>query len=721
MARVDGHALPITVRDASRGGVLVFAPLIKMPYLRLGAVIRVTTKLPGADGELEVDCTVRSLEIRPDHDGVDAVACGCQFHKLDRAAESHLDEFFANHRETVLVVDDDVETHATIERALERDFDVIVAPSGERGLEILGETEVAVLIVAREMRGMDGKAFLREMAERHPDSQPVKLVLTPGGPAAPVELLDWAKIFYFVTKPVVPGDLLAVVKSAAAQYRTSRTQPPLGLADETAARRTQRVLEISRQLANQRDLATAGRLTIEGVEELLAADRALYYIYDSLSETLWTAGERAHDGQVRIAIAGLSGWVSRTGAGVHVPCAKEDKRYRREIDDPTGDGDEQLLVEPLLTPDRRTLAVVVAVRRAKRPMFSEQEVETFRLFASQCAAAYGQMSLQAQVEEVFAEQGAEELPSTMPFRREALDVYWMGEAGSGQPLRISPVWGNHVYWLVVVAAVSFLVYAVLGTIDEYATGPAIVRIDGRTDITATAPSIVASVLVQPGERVEAKQLLVRFYDAQESTQLDRIKKEFELQLIKVLRNPADPALRESLGKLRAERDFAVAQLEERSIRAPHAGIVNDIRIRVGQHLPVGTPILSITRNDSALSIVALISGGYRPMLRPGQTARLEINGFRYSYRELTVEAIGDEVVGPEEARRYLGPNVADSVQLSGPVILVRAKLPARTFNSDGRVFSYHDGMHGTAEVRVRTESILLTLVPGLKWVLGDGR
>jgi hypothetical protein len=109
------------------------------------------------------------------------------------------------------------------------------------------------------------------------------------------------------------------------------------------------------------------------------------------------------------------------------------------------------------------------------------------------------------------------------------------------------------------------------------------------------------------------------------------------------------------------------------------------------------------------------------MVRSGQKLRLEISGFRYAYRELTVEAIGDEVVGPEEARRYLGPEVADSVQLGGPVVLVRAKLPARTFNSEGRVFSYHDGMHGTAEVRVRTEPILLTLVPGLKVIFGETR
>jgi hypothetical protein len=129
-------------------------------------------------------------------------------------------------------------------------------------------------------------------------------------------------------------------------------------------------------------------------------------------------------------------------------------------------------------------------------MFSREEIETFKLLASQCAAAFGQMSLQAQVEEVFEGREANAKPAT-PFRHEALDTYALGEGGSAAPLRVSPKWAAYVYHLLVVVIASFLGYSMVGNIDEYATGPAIVRIDGRSDLTATSSAIVASVQVQP--------------------------------------------------------------------------------------------------------------------------------------------------------------------------------------------------------------------------------
>ena len=43
-------------------------------------------------------------------------------------------------------------------------------------------------------------------------------------------------------------------------------------------------------------------------------------------------------------------------------------------------------------------------------------------------------------------------------------------------------------------------------------------------------------------------------------------------------------------------------------------------------------------------------------------------------------------------------------------------MPARTFHAQGRWHHYHDGMHGTAEVRVRSERLVFALVPGLKAV-----
>ena len=90
------------------------------------------------------------------------------------------------------------------------------------------------------------------------------------------------------------------------------------------------------------------------------------------------------------------------------------------------------------------------------------------------------------------------------------------------------------------------------------------------------------------------------------------------------------------------------------------------------------------------------------------------NGFRYAYQKLTVADVGGEVVGPAEARRYLGEEIADAATLGGPVVLVSARLPSLTFEAEGKTRRYHDGMWGKAEVRVRSEPILVALIPALK-------
>ena len=83
-------------------------------------------------------------------------------------------------------------------------------------------------------------------------------------------------------------------------------------------------------------------------------------------------------------------------------------------------------------------------------------------------------------------------------------------------------------------------------------------------------------------------------------------------------------------------------------------------------------------------------------------------------KALTVESIGDEVVGPAEAKRFLGPGIGDAVPLTGSVVFVTARLPAPSFEADGRTYAYHDGILGTAEVRVRSEKVLFALVPALR-------
>jgi hypothetical protein len=131
-------------------------------------------------------------------------------------------------------------------------------------------------------------------------------------------------------------------------------------------------------------------------------------------------------------------------------------------------------------------------------------------------------------------------------------------------------------------------------------------------------------------------------------------------------------------------------------------------------------VVSIVREHEDPTVVVLLPGEYRPQVRPGMPIRFEIAGYRYTYQKLTVDSVGDEVVGPTEARRYLGPEIGDAVQPTGPVVILKARLPRPDFTNEGHTYRFHNGMHGNAEVEVRSERILVTLVPGLKAIFHSG-
>ena len=299
------------------------------------------------------------------------------------------------------------------------------------------------------------------------------------------------------------------------------------------------------------------------------------------------------------------------------------------------------------------------------------------------------------------------------FRRQAVEE--LGRAGQRPSLlRIAPTWTRWTFAVVLASFASGVAYSLLGTIDEYALGPALIRAEGRREVTASAAGTVAAVDVRPGERVASGRLLVRLYDASETAEYDRLEHEFDLQLVKSLRDPSDQAARQSLTALRAQKELAQARLDERSVVAPQDGVVSDVRIRPGQHLNPGDVIMTLVPPAATFTVIAMLPGNYRPVLRAGMPLRVELDGYRYQYRRLAVDEISDEVVGPAEVKRFLGAEIADAVNVSGPVILVQASMPTSTFEVDGQPVHYHDGMLAKAEARIRSERILFSLVPGLR-------
>jgi multidrug efflux pump subunit AcrA (membrane-fusion protein) len=304
------------------------------------------------------------------------------------------------------------------------------------------------------------------------------------------------------------------------------------------------------------------------------------------------------------------------------------------------------------------------------------------------------------------------------FREEALRNRNL-RLSAGEVLRLSPLWIERTFWVLVAALLTSLVYAVVGTVNEYAAGPAVVRLDARADLVAKAEGVIDGVLVKPGQHVAEGALLVRFDDAVQQGELASVSREYELELAKRLRDPPAAAPL-SFGQLRARQELARGRLAERSLRAPVSGVVGDVRVRPGQHVNPGDVVLSLVRDDATFSLVAMLPGSYRPLLRRGMPLRFEIAGFQYAYQDLEIDALGDEIVGPAEVKRFLSQENADALSVTGPVVLVSARLPARTFTSSGDRFNYYDGMQGRAEARVRADSLIVSFIPALRSLYAHG-
>lgn len=306
------------------------------------------------------------------------------------------------------------------------------------------------------------------------------------------------------------------------------------------------------------------------------------------------------------------------------------------------------------------------------------------------------------------------------YRQEAVAHHATSLGRRGSVLRLDPPWTRWAFGLLLVAVLSALATMVLVQIPEYASGPAVARIEGRSVLTAIQAGTIVEVHAQPGQRVMAGQHLIQLDDSRERAEMESVRREIELQTRSLLLDLENSAARQALTGLQGSRKLLERELENRRIRAPHAGVVSDVRARVGQHVTPGELVLSINGPKSSFTLIALLPGHARPQLRRGTPLRLELAGYRYSYQRLVIDSIAEEIVGPLEARRYLGGDVADAMALSGPVVVVRAHLPEATFHVDGREYALFDGMLGMAEARVRSESVLFSLLPALKSLWGRG-
>ncbi len=475
--------------------------------------------------------------------------------------------------------------------------------------------------------------------------------------------------------------------------------------DELAWHRA--MLALLRRITAAQDVAAVTRVVEEFLLDHLG-DRACLLIHDSEGGFLWSALD---DEREIAAGEGLIGHALASGEALAVGRVDRDRRFRMS-DDPEGERSGSLLVQPIApSAGGEVQAMLVVARDRARASFFEHERCQLAELAQHLAPLVAALALRVELEQAIEESPSED---TQPgvYRREALEAH--AATAYGEVARLDSralVWSTRA--LVVLVALA-LAYISLVDVGQYASGPALVRLGGRSEVTARASGSVVAVLVEPGDWVVAEQPLVRFHDVEDAAELRRLEQEFELQLRNLLRDPSDEVAQQEVATLRAQKQRAMAHGQEHIVRAPVSGRVRDVRVRPGQALDSGDVLLSLDGEESAPKVIALLPGEDRPRIQPGMPLSFEIDGYPDAAATLIVEQVHDDVVGPAEALRLLGPAVADGLELDGPVILVHARLPSERFESKRTRYRWHDGMRGEAEVRVRSTTILEALVPALE-------
>ncbi len=503
-----------------------------------------------------------------------------------------------------------------------------------------------------------------------------------------------------------PDDQLRALLIALA----SRPQPPAPLAlpsSPAEAQVAQRAITAGRKLATVTTVAACETMLVEILVDLLDLDRAYCLFYDHASGSLWSEAKlHGPAGDERRAAAGLAGYAARTG--LPTTAAAEDPRFVGAIDDPSGDSGDHLIAHPVHGTDGLVHAVLIGARRARRPAIGAVELMLAARFSQLVTPVLDQLSIHLEAQNILDDAAGDE----GLFRRQAREAQAMPRWGD--VVRVSPAWLSAGYWMLVLLLAGSAVFVCLARVSTYSAGPAVVRSTTRTPITARTSGNIVSVAVAPGDTTEPGTLIARLDDSEQRAAVLRLEQEFEEVLRHHMLDPGDQTMDLGLRNVRASLDAARGSLEERLVRATTAGVVGDVRIRAGQHIAPGDIVASVFEGTQALEVIALMPGEDRPQLAPGMTIRLELTGYRYAYQSVVISSVSSDVIGPAEARRVLGSEVSETMPLAGSVVVVRGTLASPEFTLDGQAFRYHDGMVGTAEVRVRSEPVVFALMPGTR-------
>ncbi len=119
----------------------------------------------------------------------------------------------------ILFVDDEENVLRSLTRLfIDEDYEIHTALSGERGLEVLKEQEIAVIVSDQRMPKMSGAEFLERARRLSPDS--ARIVLTGFADIhAAIDAINKGGAYQYISKPWDDDDIKSTVSRAIERYR----------------------------------------------------------------------------------------------------------------------------------------------------------------------------------------------------------------------------------------------------------------------------------------------------------------------------------------------------------------------------------------------------------------------------------------------------------------------------------------------------------------------
>jgi HD-GYP domain-containing protein (c-di-GMP phosphodiesterase class II) len=153
------------------------------------------------------------------------------------------------------------------------------------------------------------------------------------------------------------------------------SRPELGKEMEN---KLQLILQVSSELAKEKDLRKILVKLTNITQKLVNADRCSIFLHDKKREQLWTIAATGID-EIRIPqFAGIAGYVFKSSEIVNIPDAYADERFDKEIDRKTGYRTRNILTLPIVSRSSKSMGVFQVINKLDDNGFTKEDIELLK-------------------------------------------------------------------------------------------------------------------------------------------------------------------------------------------------------------------------------------------------------------------------------------------------------------------------------------------------------